>query len=94
MKGDMGRRHCLCSSGIKGTGIVHVTGRTEGTGIVYTAMGQGTRLCTQLWDRRNWDRGNWDCPCNWPDRGNWDCIHSYGTGNSTAHIAMGLRELG
>ena len=48
MKGDVRKRHCLCSSGMKGTGIVHVTGWTEGTGTVYTAMGQGTQLCTWL----------------------------------------------
>ena len=31
--------NCAHSYGTEGTEIVHVTGQTEGTGIVYTAMG-------------------------------------------------------
>ena len=70
-------------TGIEGTGIVHVTGRTEGTGMVYTAMGQGTRLCTQLRDRGNRDRGNWDCVCRYGTEGNW-----------IVHVTMGQRKIG
>ena len=32
--------NCAHSYGTEGTEIVHVTGQTDGTGIVYTAMGQ------------------------------------------------------